>query len=87
MHNDANTAARHAWLASLQGRPRSRIGDSLMTVLFLVLILTAYGVVGRLDYEDELMRQAERNASPQDHARCNATPLFMTSNAPQGERR
>lgn len=87
MRDDANTAGRRAWLAVLQGNPRSRIGDSLKTALFLVLILTAYGIVGRLDYEDELMWQAERNSCPQDHAPCNAAPLFMTSNAPQGERR
>ena len=77
---DANTAVRRAWLASLQGKRPLRIREHLKTALFLVLILAAYGLVGHLDYEDELMRRAELDAYTNALARCNSQAAFLTSN-------
>ena len=53
MRDDANTAARRAWLAHIQGKRPLRIREHLKTALFLVLILAAYGLVGHLDLVDQ----------------------------------
>lgn len=57
---DANTDARRIWLGSLQGK--HRIGENLKTALALVALLACYSIVGRIDYEEELMQQAEQNS-------------------------
>ena len=77
---DANTAARRAWLASLQGKRPLRIREHLKTALFLVLILAAYGLVGHLDHEDELMRRAELDAYTNALATCQNERFLITAN-------
>lgn len=77
---DANTAARRAWLASLQGKRPLRIREHLKTALVLVLILAVYGLVGHLDHEDELLRRAELDAYTNALARCNSPAALLTSN-------
>ena len=80
MRDDANTASRRAWLASLQGKRRLRIREHLKTALFLVLILAAYGLVGHLDHEDELMRRAELDAYTNALATCQNERFLITAN-------
>ena len=77
---DANTAARRAWLASIQGKRPLRIREHLKTATVLVLILAAYGLVGHLDHEGELMRRAELDAYTNALASCNSPAAFLTSN-------
>ena len=77
---DANTAARRAWIASLQGKRPLRIREHLKTALFLVLILAAYGLVGHLDHEDELMRRAELDAYTNALATCQKERFLITAN-------
>lgn len=81
---DANTAARRAWLAHIQGKRPLRIREHLKTALFLVLILAAYGLVGHLDHEDELMRRAELDAYTNALATCQNDRFLITANT-QGE--
>ena len=81
---DANTAARRAWLAHIQGKRPLRIREHLKTALFLVLILAAYGLVGHLDHEDELMRRAELDAYTNALATCQNERFLITANT-QGE--
>ena len=81
---DANTAARRAWLASLQGNRPLRIREHLKTALVLVLILAVYGLVGHLDHEDELMRRAELDAYTNALATCQNERFLITANT-QGE--
>lgn len=76
---DVNTAARREWLASIQGK-RLNFGERSKTALILAVFLLAYGIVGRLDYEDELMRMAELDAYTNALARCNSPAAFLTSN-------
>lgn len=77
---DANTAARRAWLAHIQGKRPLRIREHLKTALFLVLILAAYGLVGHLDHEDELMRRAELDAYTNALATCQNERFLITAN-------
>lgn len=35
----------------------SQLKETLKVIFYLLLILLAYGIVGRLDYEDELLQQ------------------------------
>lgn len=77
---DVNTASRREWLASIQGKRQLRLGERSKTALILAFFLLAYGVVGRLDYEDELMRRAELDAYTNALARCNSPAAFLTSN-------
>ncbi len=81
---DANTAARRAWLASLQGKRPLRIREHLKTALVLVLILAVYGLVGHLDHEDELLRRAELDAYTNALATCQNERFLITANT-QGE--
>lgn len=81
---DANTAARRAWLASLQGKRPLRIREHLKTALVLVLILAVYGLVGHLDHEDELLRRAELDAYSNALATCQNERFLITANT-QGE--
>ena len=77
---DANTAARRAWLASLQGKRPLRIREHLKTALVLVLILAVYGLVGHLDHEDELLRRAELDAYTNALATCQNERFLITAN-------
>ena len=77
---DANTATRREWLASLQGKRQLRLGECSKTALILAFFLLAYGIVGRLDYEDELMHRAELDAYTNALARCNSPAAFLTTN-------
>lgn len=36
--------------------------ENAKTVLVLLVLLLLYGFVGRMDYEDEVMREAESNS-------------------------
>lgn len=36
--------------------------ENVKTVLVLLALLLLYGLVGRMDYEDEVMREAESNS-------------------------
>ena len=80
MRNDANTAARRAWLAHIQGKRPLRIREHLKTALLLGLILAAYGLVGHLDHEDELMRRAELDAYTNALATCQNERFLITAN-------
>ena len=84
MRDDANTAARRAWLAHIQGKRPLRIRAHLKTALFLLLILSAYGLVGHRDHEDELMRRAELDAYTNALATCQNELFLITTNT-QGE--
>lgn len=77
---DANTAARREWLASIQGKRQFRLGERSKTALILAFFLLAYGVVGRLDYEDELMRMAELDAYTNALATCQNDRFLITAN-------
>lgn len=55
--NDAHTALRRASL-----KPQRRIHEALKTAGFLALFLLAYGIVGRMDYEDAVAMEAAANA-------------------------
>lgn len=55
--NDAHTALRRASL-----KPQRRIPEALKTAGFLALFLLAYGIVGRMDYEDAVAMEAAANA-------------------------
>ena len=77
---DVNTAARREWLASTQGKRQFHFGERSKTALILAFFLLAYGVVGRLDYEDELMHRAELDAYTNALARCNSPAAFLTTN-------
>ena len=81
---DANTAARREWLDSIQGKRLFRLGERSKTALILAFFLLAYGVVGRLDYEDELMRRAELDAYTNALATCQNDRFLITANT-QGE--
>ena len=77
---DANTATRREWLASIQGKRKFRLGERSKTALILAFFLLAYGVVGRLDYEDELMRRAELDAYTKALATCQNDRFLITAN-------
>lgn len=81
---DANTAARREWLSGLQGKRQFRLGERAKTALILAFFLLAYGIVGRLDYEDELMRRAELDAYTNALATCQSDRFLITANI-QGE--
>lgn len=36
--------------------------ENVKTALVLLVLLLLYGLVGRMDYEDEVMREAESNS-------------------------
>ena len=81
---DVNTASRREWLASIQGKRQLRLGERSKTALILAFFLLAYGIVGRLDYEDELMRRAELDAYTNALATCQNDRFLITANT-QGE--
>lgn len=41
--------------------------ENVKTVLVLLVLLLLYGLVGRMDYEDEVMREAESNSYYHHH--------------------
>jgi hypothetical protein len=61
---DAHTTARRAWLKSLQPRTPfiRRHGENLKNALLLAVLLLAFGIVGRMDYEDALATEVALNA-------------------------
>lgn len=57
MMTDAHTTQRRA---SLNGQ--RRIPEALKTAAILAFIFLAYGIVGRMDYEDAVAMEAAANA-------------------------
>ena len=55
---DHNTAARMAMI----GRKRFRISENAKAALAVVALFLAYGIVGRMDYEDALAMEAAAKA-------------------------
>ena len=55
---DHNTAARMAMI----GRKRFRISENAKAALAIVALFLAYGIVGRMDYEDALAMEAAAKA-------------------------
>lgn len=50
-------------------------------IAIMLGILLAYGLVGRMDYEDELARQAERDAYTKALAMCGKTYVLAKEQA------
>lgn len=55
--NDAHSALRRASLT-----PQRRIPEALKTAGFIAFFILAYGIVGRMDYEDAVAMEAAAQA-------------------------
>lgn len=67
---DPHTAQRRA---SLNGR--RRIPEALKTAGFIAFFILAYGIVGRMDYEDAVAMEAAQNGQqPQAVQLADAAP-------------
>lgn len=51
-------------------------------ILFLVLVLIAYGLAGHLDYQDEVAMEQAMRDSPTDGCSSLASPLPLDRHAP-----